>query len=371
MHNENEYIFIGNFRPAKIKELFRLSEQNNDMVSFILPECHRNDFSKICTAYEHLINIMFFVDGITKEQADNEVDVFDKSLEKIKALSLKIMEQNNFIKGIIPSCEAAVYPAAVIRTFLGIDGLQAEHAMLFRDKCLMKAKIISHNTKSNHIHTPKYVALEETDHLFITTQMKEHCIKFPIILKPRAYGGSFGVHLIHNYDELQKLDLSTMNTQYELDEFIKHRVAHSNGVVDDGKVIFINNYYYNDSPMKCGCYGKFGIAHIEISDPNLNNKINAFAQEILSRLEMQRGVFHLEFFISDTDELIFLEVAARTPGAIIVPVIESSTNTNLQTVSCAIDMNRQDWKSFLNLDWMYKKISIMVNILRLWIMITR
>lgn len=352
----SEYVFIGIIRMSKVADVISLLDVHRDRLSFIVPECNKKDMEQIQEKYGKYVNMTLIIDGITKNQIDTEVDILDKSLNKIKALFLNIKENVAYVKGIISSCEAAVYPAAVLRTLFSIPGLQSEQGILFRDKCKMKDRIVSQNSsRTCVIRTPKYTQLDQMDYDAVLVQAQKHHIQFPMILKPRSQAGSFGVHLVHDSNELKLVLENNLITGYELDEFIDSKIVHSNGFVDQGRIVFAYNFYYNDTPLKFGCTGNFDIAHIEISNVLLNQKIYHFASEIISRLGMQKGIFHLEIFIDSQENLIFLEIAARPPGSFIVPLIEVATGINLQVVHCLIEMNRTNLADYLKLGSLSQK----------------
>ncbi len=55
------------------------------------------------------------------------------------------------------------------------------------------------------------------------------------------------------------------------------------------------------------------------------------------------GTAHLEFFITQAGEVVFLEVAARTPGAIIVPMYKEAFGVNLLNLELLTNFTDMDY----------------------------
>ena len=65
---------------------------------------------------------------------------------------------------------------------------------------------------------------------------------------------------------------------------------------------------------------------------------------IINKLGPYNGVYHAEFFVrqkpNSDDEIIFIEIAARPGGAMVVDMIEESYGVNLHHIHFALQLNQ-------------------------------
>lgn len=81
-----------------------------------------------------------------------------------------------------------------------------------------------------------------------------------------------------------------------------------------------------------------------LHDDPLFNKIAIFTKHALTALGAPDGTHHMELFINQNNELIFLEVGARAPGFVISQIYEKTFGINLLD----IDLQVQADVVFLN-----------------------
>lgn len=347
-----EYIFIGIPSLQNAEKIIPLLENSKkDKISFVVPDSSKQEMREITKKFGKHINKIAYIHDFPKERLSREIDTFDKEFNKVVAAYKIIHESLSRVDGIISASEYTVYPAARLRTLYNIQGLKCAQGAYFRDKIQMKDRISSAIFKGRpvSISLPKYAPLNEGmkfDH--IISQMHKADIEFPIILKPRNSAGSLGVYLVKDKEQLRKVLAKHNNTSpYEVNEFIDAPVIHVNGVVQDGCIKFISSYENGDTPLNSGIYGKYGEIHFEIKGKEIEHKLYNIASEIIFRLGMENGVFHLELFKDKENKITFLEIAARPPGGEIISVVEAATGVNIQEINFLIDMNTIYWKKFL------------------------
>ncbi len=67
-----------------------------------------------------------------------------------------------------------------------------------------------------------------------------------------------------------------------------------------------------------------------------------FATNVIKCLGVIEGSQHLEVFVTDKEEIVFLEIGARLPGIIIIKVYEKIFNINLINVEIGLLFNNRD-----------------------------
>lgn len=347
-----EYVFIGIPSLQNVEKIISLFENpEKDKISFVVPSSFKQEIREIKKSFGKNVNRISYILNIPKERLNREIDAFDKEFNKVAGAYKIIHEKIVNVDGIISASEYTIYPVARLRTLYNIPGLKCTQGMYFRDKIQMKERINSAIFKNRpiSIFLPKYAPLNKGMKLeHILSQMSKVDIKFPIILKPRNSAGSLGVYFVKNKRHLQEVLIKHNNTTpYEVNEFIDAQVIHVNGVVQDNCIKFISSYENGETPLNSGVYGKHGEIHFEIKGKDIERKLYNIASEIIFRLGMKNGVFHLELFKDKEDKIIFLEIAARPPGGEIISLVEVATGVNLQKINFLIDMNAMYWKKFL------------------------
>lgn len=113
----------------------------------------------------------------------------------------------------------------------------------------------------------------------------------------------------------------------ELEEFIVGNIFHIDGFVFAGEVLFCvaSQYvgtclnYINGQPL----------ASHSVEDVEEQKRWLIFSKQVHEVMQLPDGAFHLEAFLTNTGERVFLEIGARPGGCYIVPSIEYATGLNL------------------------------------------
>lgn len=229
--------------------------------------------------------------------------------------------------------EQNVLLAAQLRSELGIRGPKYEDILPFRDKCLMKEKLVS-----KHVRVPKFgryqSALRERDSAAYFHQIASE-VGLPFILKPVDSAGSDGVHKISSLGDWQTLN-HDFQRGYEYEEFITGTMYSVNIVTKDRKTIFggVTEYLVNSFDVQAGKVN----ADINLidHDPRVARMIE-FAESALDALGCPDGASHLELFVTNQDELIFLEVAARFKGMAGLAAMEQNYGIAFVNLSLEIE----------------------------------
>lgn len=200
--------------------------------------------------------------------------------------------------------------AAEIRTHFGIEGPKTDDVRPFRDKLVMKQRLLDAG-----VRVPLFGPFSPDR--FVTDSpgyFKEISgeVGLPFILKPTDSAGSMGVVKITGYDEFAALP-GDFGRPYEYEEFIEGTMYSVNIVSDRGRSVFagVTEYLVNSMEIPAGKVN----ADINLidSDPRVA-RMTAFGEQALDALGRLDGASHLELFRTADDELVFLEVGARFKG---------------------------------------------------------
>lgn len=246
---------------------------------------------------------------------------FKQIIDNLKAIGI----QNEQIQ-ILNNDELCMLKCARLRKEFDLVGPTEEQLMPFRDKVAAKRKM-----KGLEKYLPKYIPFDGKAYYSNPEKYAEQIadnLGFPIFAKPIDLAGSVGSSKIHNMGELKRwCELQKNNPHMELDEFIQGTLYHCDSFVKDGKILRIDiaKYIY---PMADFLSGKpQGSIELLESDPDWS-EITKFNTKMLQCLQPPDGATHLELFKTNKGDLIFLECAARTPGALIPEMRQIATGVN-------------------------------------------
>lgn len=244
----------------------------------------------------------------------------DNDLVEKRALDL-----NNDYKffNIVAFAEIDVLRAARLRKYLNLPGATVEDATYFRDKYKMKQL-----ARSKGVPVADFMlihnAIEYID--FIKQQ------QYPVVIKPIDGRGSAGVHIIENNEQLVNYfdsgDLSRSGPRLA-EKFIAGDMYQANGLYINGKCVLI-------SVVKCvnSCleflHGEF-LGLCMLSDENLmKQRVVNFTRDLLEKvLPMpQNGLFHVELFHDDNDQILLCEAACRLGGCIVNDEIRAASGVD-------------------------------------------
>ncbi|MDO6704949.1 acetyl-CoA carboxylase biotin carboxylase subunit family protein [Photobacterium sp. 1_MG-2023] len=242
----------------------------------------------------------------------------------------EILEEKNIICNddcIFSASEDFMYIAAKIRERFKLSGMKVDETSYFRDKCKMKERALSFG-----VNVPRYFNYEKgTD--FATIASK---VGTPFVLKPKDAAGAFGVYVIRDINDFEIVQRNTnLDIGYEYEEFIDGKLYHVDLLLKGGEVKFQAACEYS-FPNLDFQFGKPCLSLILEENSRLHAQLTQFAIYSVKSLGLVNGPSHVEIFVKDTGELVFLEAACRTPGAIMVPIYQAQYDLNM--IEAAIDI---------------------------------
>lgn len=282
--------------------------------------CVKNGENKALN--QHVINNCFKV---------IEFETFNDIEKEIK--ESKINTDN--IK-IFSTSEDYMYIAAKLRASLSIAGMSFSEVSVFRDKTLMKKKAVQ-----GEIRVPHFNNYEGQSYQEITEQ-----VGLPFVLKPRDAAGSFGVHIVKcETDFSEAIKDITLAGSYAFEEYISGNLYHVDLLVQKGNIVFSVASEYT-FPNLDFLSGKPCLSLVLKNDSEVSKNLKTFASQIVRSLGLENGPSHIEIFISDHGEMVFLEAACRTPGAIVVPLYEKQFGVNMIEEAINIEQGKPVEKNY-------------------------
>jgi len=258
---------------------------------------------------------------------------------------------------VLQTDEYAVHLAAVIREHLNVKGLRTKDVTKFRDKVEMKKSL------KDQVRAP---------YLYEMEMLLNNPDLFPVVVKPRSYAGSKGICVLHSIQELDKylkehnisIDDQTDSfrefamDEVEFEEYIQGLIFHIDGLVFNNEIIFCSASKYEGICLNFLKGEPLG--SISIDDKDEQDRWKAFTQQVHEAMEIPDGAFHLEAFLTNEGERIFLEIGIRPGGSLVVPSIEAAVGINLDEahLQCQLDITPEiNLKNAKNYGWLvYPKV---------------
>ncbi|NML51337.1 ATP-grasp domain-containing protein [Streptomyces sp. R302] len=254
-------------------------------------------------------------DGAERVHVVTDFDDLDAVLEVVDAV---VRDEGPF-DHVIGFSEMLLDLAAALRERYGIPGAGVEETSRFRDKTVMKETL-----SRAGLRVPRWASCRTEEQVLTVAEE----FGYPVIVKPVRGASSQGVREIASAEELRALCAGQDLSGLEIEEFVQGEVLHVDGVLDaEGKPLFLCTSRYTST---CLDFERLGepLGSVFQTDAAVRGRCEDFAVRCLTALGLRSSAFHLELF--DTgDELVFLEVGARVPGADVSYVIDDVHGVNL------------------------------------------
>jgi hypothetical protein len=208
--------------------------------------------------------------------------------------------------------EPCVVLAARVREALGVPGMRPDVAIGFRDKPIMKERVIR-----DGLRVPKFARVRNAAEAAAAAE----AIGYPVIVKPVAGAGTADTYRADDLGELRGvLSAVSHHAEVNLEEFIDGEEFTYDTVCIDGTPVFESVAQYFPKPLEGRTHEWITPAQIVFRDPyqpELRAGIE-LGRGVLKALGMGTGFTHMEWFKKPSGEVVFGEIAARSPGAKLV-----------------------------------------------------
>jgi len=143
-----------------------------------------------------------------------------------------------------------------------------------------------------------------------------------IVVKPIDGSGSVETYIIDEMRQVTDVDYKVKQSRrkFEVEEFVDGVMYHCDIILQNDKMRLFSpsRYLIPTTDYSTSFYSSSVIE----SDKKRITLLKRFCSQVLKALSAIDGVYHLECFYTDTEEVIFCEIASRIPGAGVRPAIE-------------------------------------------------
>jgi hypothetical protein len=229
--------------------------------------------------------------------------------------------------------EQNVQVAAQLRTEFGLTGHSYSDVLPYRDKCLMKRKLAA-----TGLRVPKFGRFDPAAYSADAAAYFDRIcadVGSPFVLKPVDAAAADGVYKIFSWPDFAALP-RCLRRRYEYEEYVEGTMFSVNLVSQREQAVFggVTEYLVNSTEVQKGRVN----ADINLidSDPRVGPMIE-FAETALAALGWLDGASHLELFLRDNGELVFLEVGARFKGLAGLTAMQQNYGIALLNVALEIE----------------------------------
>jgi hypothetical protein len=209
----------------------------------------------------------------------------------------------------------------------------------FKDKGLMKAALLAGDRS---LEVPRYLVVDPAEYARDADHYAKkigNSLSFPIFAKPVDSAASCFTQVLRDPRDLTAwLAAHGDRANFELDEFVSGELFHCDSLVKNGEVLFGKVSRYN---VPCAEFlsGK-PMGSITLADSSADAVLlTAYNAKVLKALSsVPDGAFHLEIFRRPSGELVFLEIAARTPGAFVPQTFLKAFGLSLEEAHLTLQM---------------------------------
>lgn len=302
------------------------------------------DLNKIVTALEGKMVLICFpsiLSTSTQPLEDSFHNIIPNREFDLPNLTKLVQEScekfNDFNPIILTADESVMMVTAQLRDYFGSPGYDAKIIQRFTNKIVMKERL-----RGCDIGLPAYVRFNGTEFQENPEQYAQNAVSllgFPMFAKPINGSGSADTTKIANHEALLSwCNEHRLDDNFELDEFIEGTLYHCDSVIQNGKIVLslacreiTPCFNFASGKMLCSLIIPFADKDFEM--------ITKFNHKVLEALvPPKNSVTHCEIFKTEDNELIFLEIAARAPGAKVPQLYEKCFGWNMQEIYFKMQM---------------------------------
>lgn len=232
--------------------------------------------------------------------------------------------------------EFALATASALAMLWNLPSTSLEVVSIMRSKYLQKRMLEKHS-----IPVPKSHLLEHGD------VCDDDSIMYPAIIKPNAGAGTELTFLVKSPHEahaaLNKIRNENFTGELVIEEYVEGVEHCADGWITNGKIAYLSVAKYSENCLDLvSNNNEMRMYRYPTNvNPNLTNEVINFAENALNNLGYLDGLFHLEFFLTNEDKIIFSECAARRGGASIEEEVRLHSGISLAVASLDIALGMQ------------------------------
>ena len=254
--------------------------------------------------------------------------------------TLKARWPSSVIFNVITNDEYCLKLCGEVREYFNLLGFQSKQVVPYLDKFLMKGLLANSLVKvpRNYMFSPKEYVHNKSVYL---NQMATH-LGFPLVAKPINEANNREVKIVNSTFELEKwAEEHATADNFELEEFIDGTLYHCNSIMHNNALQVLQIGEYANPPL---CFAH-GMPMGSITLPRyheLYNSIEKHNEVALTQVGIINNcITHLEtFYCKRRNGFVFLEVAARAPGALVSEMSSVYNGHNLEVLNLQLQMGK-------------------------------
>lgn len=151
-------------------------------------------------------------------------------------------------------------------------------------------------------------------------------VGYPVCAKPDTGVGAAGTYEISNDQELEEFFSYTHTEDYIFEEFIFGDISTFDGLIDkDGNILFLSSFVYV-GVMEIVRDGLDNFYHNQVIIPE---DLMEMGLKAVEEFGIRNRFFHLEFFRTEDDGLVALEINVRPPGGWSLDMFNYASDINI------------------------------------------
>ncbi len=213
--------------------------------------------------------------------------------------------------------------AARLREALGIEGMDVETTIPFRDKERMKQVL-----DAAGIRTPRHTRANSAKSVLDGAEE----IGFPLIVKPIAGAGSADTYRIDDRKELDAaLAVLGHVPEVSVEEFIEAEEYTFDTVCAGGNILFYNICWYRPRPLIARKLEWVSPQSVALRDPDAPALASgrAMGEAVLRAMNFSDGFSHMEWYLTSSGEAVFGEIGGRPPGGRTVDIMNFASDVDM------------------------------------------
>jgi hypothetical protein len=231
---------------------------------------------------------------------------------------------------------------ALLRETLGVEGARYDEVRSFIDKLEMKRALADAG-----VAVPRHTAFSPHEYRADPRGYVERVgreLSYPVFAKPVDESGSVGTARLETPGELHDWCRDHLEDgPYELDEFVSGTLYHCDSIIRDGSVLYtqVSEYAHPCFDYLAGAI----CASVTLpKDSAAFHRLARFTDRVLASIPAMPAdtVTHLEVFEKTSGELVFLEIAARAPAAMVPYTYEKHLGLNIEEAHFRLQMGLLD-----------------------------
>ena len=214
---------------------------------------------------------------------------------------------------------------AALRLDFNIRGLKPKELATIKSKAAMK-----------RVFQAAQVATVEGQRVDSITQALTHAqrLGFPLVAKPDVGVGAAHTQRINTVDELKRyFDVEAQGASF-LEPFIEGEIHTFDGLVDaQGRLVYTNSFIFPKGVMETV---NQDLDSVYYNQKKIPSDLSRAGRAIVQAFDLRERFFHIEFFRTQDQKLIALELNARPPGGLSLDLFNYANDFDIYQMYAAM-----------------------------------